>query len=90
MLAAHSRDREPGGERSRRGTRGEGRVWWTADRDAREWRVRGDATEVRGERIEGSMFLSMGQHTCSAARSLRVLRPKIVTASEENDPMVEE
>ena len=36
------------------------------------------------------MFLSMGQHTCSAARSLRVLRPKIVTASEENDPMVEE
>ena len=36
------------------------------------------------------MFLSMGQHTCSAVRSLSVLRPKIVAASEENDPMVKE
>ena len=34
--------------------------------------------------------MSMGQHTCSAARSLIVHRPKIGTASEEHDPMVAE
>ena len=52
------------------------------------WRAQ--KSDWRGERIEGSMFLSMSQHTCSVARSLSVLRPKIVTAGEENDPMVEE
>ena len=33
--------------------------------------------------IMGPMLMSMGQHTCSAARSFNILRLKIVTAIEE-------